>query len=83
MVRLRAPTLTKARTRSRQASLRYRIETANGQLAGRIGMKQTRVRGPWYLTNCVAREVLGHPVLCRLTAAIKLPPIFFARLFAA
>jgi hypothetical protein len=87
-VSLKAPYYHKSRDPDRRgssklASLRYRIETVNGQLAERFGIKRTWARDLWHLCHRVIRKILSHTVLMRLTARAKLPPLSFARLWAA
>jgi hypothetical protein len=62
------------------ASVRYRIETANGQLAGRYNMKRTWARDLWHLCNRVVRKILSHTALVWLCFHAGLPPLSFDRL---
>lgn len=87
-VTLRAPYYHKSKDpnragSSRLASLRYRIETVNGQLTERFGIKRTWARDLWHLCHRIIRKILSHTVLMRLTARAKLPPLSFDRLWAA
>jgi hypothetical protein len=51
------------RKRSAQLSaVRYRIETSNGQLAERYGIKRTWAKGLWHLCRRVIRKILSHTV---------------------
>jgi Transposase DDE domain len=62
------------------ASVRYRIETVNGQLAGRYEMKRTWARDLWHLCHRVARKILSHTVMIRLAVRHGFPPLSFDRL---
>jgi Transposase DDE domain len=65
---------------SRLASLRYRIETVNGQLAVRYHMKQTRARDVWHLVHRVIRKVLSHTVMICIDVQETNPALSFDRL---
>ena len=65
------------------ASARYRIETVNGQLTGRYGMKRTWARDVWHLRHRVGRKVLSHTVMVRLAVRHGFPPLSFDRLLPA
>jgi hypothetical protein len=62
------------------ASVRYRVETANGQLAGRYNVKRTWARDLWHLCHRVVRKVLSHTALVWLCFHAGLPPLSFDRL---
>jgi hypothetical protein len=62
------------------ASVRYRIETANGQLAGRFNVKRTWARDLWHLCHRVVRKILSHTALVWLCFHAGLPPLSFDRL---
>jgi len=62
------------------ASVRYRVETANGQLAGRYNVKRTWARDLWHLCHRVVRKVLSHTALAWLCFHARLPPLSFDRL---
>jgi hypothetical protein len=64
----------------RLASVRYRIETTNGQLAERYEMKRTWARDVWHLCHRIARKILSHTVMICLTFRHGFPPLSFDRL---
>jgi Transposase DDE domain len=87
-VRLLAPYQSKKRdpdpARSRRLSRpRWRVETVNGQLAGRYAAKRLRARDLWHLCHRVIRKVLSHTVAIWLNVTAGLPPLRFADLVAA
>lgn len=65
---------------ARLASVRYRVETVNGQLAERYQIKRTWARDLWHLCHRVARKVLSHTVMICLTFAHGFAPLSFDRL---
>jgi hypothetical protein len=65
---------------ARLASVRYRIETVNGQQAERYEMKRTWARDVWHLCHRVARKILSHTVMICLTFRHGFPPLSFDRL---
>jgi Transposase DDE domain len=65
------------------ASVRYRVETVNGQLAERYGMKRTWARDLWHLCHRVARKILSHTVMICLAFRHGFPPLSFDRLLPA
>ena len=87
-VALLAPFAQKSRdpdpARSRRlASVRYRVETVGGQLAGRYNVKRTWARDLWHLTHRVIRKVLSHTAMAWLCARAGHAPLSFDRLCAA
>lgn len=69
--------------RSRRLSrVRWVIETAFGQLAGRFRMKRTWARDVWHLSHRVIREVLSHTVAVWLNVAGGRPALDFDGLVA-
>jgi hypothetical protein len=64
------------------ASVRYRIETVNSQLAERYGIKQTWARDLWHLCHRVIRKILSHTVAIVLTARAGHRPLQFDALAA-
>lgn len=89
-VRLLAPPKSKSQDKpgDRQraaalASIRYRVETVNGQLAERYAMKRTWARDLWHLCHRVARKILSHTVMVRLAVRHRLPPLSLDRLLPA
>ncbi len=40
--------------------MRYRIETSNGQLAERYGIKRTWAKDWWHLGHRIIRKILSH-----------------------
>lgn len=72
------------RRRSAQlASVRYRIEAVNGQLAVRYRAKQTWAKDLWHLCHRLIRKILSHTVLVCLTLKAGIAPLSFDRLLAA
>ena len=59
------------------------IETVQGQLADRFGMKKTTARDPWHLQNRVHRKGLSHTVAYWLCTQMGESPLQFERLLAA
>jgi hypothetical protein len=51
---------------SRLSAIRYRIETSNGQLAERYGIKRTWAKDLWHLCHRVVRKILSHTTLALL-----------------
>jgi len=50
--------------RSRRLSaVRYRVETSNGQLAERYGIKRTWAKDLWHLCHRLIRKILSHTAL--------------------
>jgi hypothetical protein len=87
-VELRAPYYQRSKDPDRAgsaklASVRYRIETVNGQLAERLEVKRTWARDVWHLVHRVIRKILSHTVMVCLTVRATLPPLSFDRLLAA
>jgi hypothetical protein len=69
--------------RSRQLStLRYRIETSNGQLAERYGIKRTWAKDLWHLCHRVIRKILSHTVAVLVNLRAGNPPLQFDKLAA-
>ncbi len=66
----------------RLAAVRYRIETVNGQLAGRYGMKRTWAKDLWHLCHRVVRKILSHTVAIVLTVRQGHRPVQFDALAA-
>ena len=62
------------------ASLRYRIETVNGQLAVRYQMKRTWARDLWHLIHRIIRKVLSHTVMICINVQETMSPLSFDRL---
>ncbi len=86
-VTLRAPYYHKSKDPDRKgsaklASVRYLIETVNGQLAERFHMKRTWARDLWHLVHRVTRKILGHTILICLTVRATISPLQFERLMA-
>lgn len=72
------------RLRSAQLSaIRYRIETVNGQLADRYGIKRTWARDLWHLCHRLIRKILSHTVMVWVAAMNGIPPLTFDRLLEA
>jgi hypothetical protein len=51
---------------ARLSAVRYRIETSNGQLAERYGIKRTWAKDLWHLCHRVIRKILSHTALALL-----------------
>src|SRR6516225_256842 len=70
-VTLLAPYYHKSRDTDRKRSarlgaVRYRIETSNGQLAERYGIKRTWAKDLWHLCHRIIRKILSHTALALL-----------------
>jgi hypothetical protein len=63
----------------RLSSLRYLVETVNGQLAVRYNLKRTWARDLWHLCHRVIC-VLSHTVMIRVAISHCVSPLSFARL---
>jgi len=48
---------------ARLSAVRYRIETSNGQLAERYGIKRTWAKDLWHLCHRIIRAILSHTAL--------------------
>jgi DDE family transposase len=86
-VTLLAPYYQKSRdpdpARSRRLSaVRYRVETVNGQLAERYGVKRTWAKDLWHLCHRVIRKVLSHTVAVVLNVCAGHQPLRFDALAA-
>jgi hypothetical protein len=68
---------------ARLASVRYRIETVNGQLTERYRIKRTWARDLWHLCHRILRKLLSHTVSIWLTVRAGIAPLSFDRLVAA
>lgn len=62
------------------SAIRYRLETVNGQLAGRYHAKRTWARDLWHLTGRVTRKVLSHTVMVCLTRRLGYHTLSFDNL---
>ena len=51
---------------ARLSAVRYRIETSNGQLAERYGIKRTWAKDLWHLCHRIIRKILSHTALALL-----------------
>jgi hypothetical protein len=67
---------------ARLASIRYRIETVGGQLAGRYQVKRTWAKDLWHLCHRVIRKVLSHTVMALLCLRAGHRPLHFDALAA-
>jgi hypothetical protein len=65
------------------ASVRYRIEAVNGQLAVRYHAKQTWAKDLWHLCHRLIRKILSHTALVCLAVQAGIAPLSFDRLLAA
>jgi hypothetical protein len=72
------------RARSRRLSaVRYRVESTNGQLAERYGVKRTWAKDLWHLCHRVIRKVLSHTAAALLNLRAGRQPMQFDALAAA
>jgi len=51
------------RRSARLSAVRYRVETTNGQLAERYGIKRTWAKDLWHLCHRIIRKILSHTAL--------------------
>jgi hypothetical protein len=61
---------------------RYRVETSNGQLAERYGVKRTWAKDLWHLCHRVVREILSHTTLALINLRSGRQPMQLAGLAA-
>ncbi len=71
------------RRSARLSAVRYRIETVNGQLAGRYNIKRTWAKDLWHLCHRIIRKILSHTVAIVLTARAGHQPLQFDACWAA
>ena len=62
--------------------VRYRIETSNGQLAERYGIKRTWAKDLWHLCHRILRKILSHTVLALVNFQAGHQPMQFDALAA-
>jgi hypothetical protein len=79
-VTLLAPYYHESKDPDRQRSarlsvVRYRIETSNGQLAERYGIKRTWAKDLWHLCHRIIRTILSHTALAFLNFRAGHPPM--------
>lgn len=79
-VTLLAPYYHKSKDPDRQRSarlsaVRYRIETSNGQLAERYGIKRAWAKDLWHLCHRIIRTILSHTALAFLNIQAGHPPM--------
>jgi hypothetical protein len=84
-IRLLAPYKNKQRdpqpARSRLLrGLHWLIETVNGQLADRFGIKRTWARDVWHLCSRIMRKILSHTVAAWINVSLRHRPLDFASL---
>jgi hypothetical protein len=65
---------------ARLSAVRYRLETVNGQLAERYGVKRTWSKDLWHLCHRVVRKVLSHTAMAWVAVAHGISPLRFDRL---
>jgi Transposase DDE domain len=65
---------------SRLSAVRYRLETVNGQLAERYGVKRTWARDLWHLCHRLIRKILSHTVMIWVAVSRGIAPLTFDRL---
>jgi hypothetical protein len=65
------------------SQLRWLVETVQGQLADRYGIKHTRTRDLWHLQHRIIRKILSHTVAIRLCRDVGIAALRFAQLLAA
>jgi hypothetical protein len=64
----------------RLSSVRYRIETVAGQLAGRDMIKRTWARDLWHLCHRIIRKILSHTIMICINVLETNAPLSFDRL---
>jgi hypothetical protein len=64
----------------RLSRVRYRVETVQGQLAGRYNIKRMWARDRWHACHRVARKVLRHTVMIGVAVRNLRSPLSFAEL---
>lgn len=84
-IRLLAPYKSKQRDPQPQQSrllrgLHWLIETVNGQLAGRFGVKHTWARDLWHLCSRIVRKILSHTIAAWINVSLRHRPLDFASL---
>lgn len=62
--------------------VRYRIETSNGQLAERYGIKRTWAKDLWHLCHRIIRKILSHTALAFINFRAGHQPMQFDALAA-
>jgi hypothetical protein len=65
------------------SQLRWLVETVQGQLADRYGIKHTKTRDLWHLQHRIIRKILSHTVAIRLCRDVGIEALRFAELLAA
>lgn len=60
--------------------LHWLIETVNGQLADRFGIKRTWAKDLWHLCSRIVRKILSHTVSAWINVALGHRPLDFASL---
>jgi hypothetical protein len=86
-VTLLAPYYQKSRDPDPQRSaklsaVRYRIETSNGQLAERYGIKRTWAKDLWHLCHRIIRKILSHTAVALVNLRAGHQPMQFDALVA-
>ena len=67
---------------ARLSAVRYRIETSNGQLAERYGIKRTWAKDLWHLCHRVIRKILSHTLLALINVRAGHSPMQLDKLAA-
>ena len=86
-VTLLAPYYRKCKDPDRQRSarlsaVRYRVETSNGQLAERYGVKRTWAKDLWHLCHRLVRAILSHTALALINFRAGHSPMQLDKLVA-
>jgi hypothetical protein len=64
------------------SAIRYRVETTNGQLAERYGIKRTWAKDLWHLCHRIIRKILSHTALALINRRAGHQPMQFNALTA-
>ena len=63
------------RRSARLSAVRYRVETSDGQLAERYGVKRTWAKDLWHLCHRIIRKILSHTALALVNLRAGHPPM--------
>jgi Transposase DDE domain len=67
---------------ARLSAVRYRVETSNGQLAERYGVKRTWAKDLWHLCHRIVRAILSHTALALINFRAGHSPMQLDKLVA-
>jgi len=70
------------RRSARLSAVRYRVETSNGQLAERYGVKRTWAKDLWHLCHRLIRAILSHTALALINCRAGHSPMQLDKLVA-